>query len=61
MTKYKFTSLMLVLSLLLVACGSSNETSTEEPIVNEELVTQTTIESANQVSEPAVETLLVRY
>ena len=57
MTKYKFTSLMLVLSLLLVACGSSNETSTEEPIVNEELVTQTTIESANQVSEPAVETL----
>ena len=28
MTKYKFTSLMLVLSLLLVACGSSNETST---------------------------------
>ena len=44
MTKYKFTSLMLVLSLLLVACGSSNETSTEEPIVNEELVTQTTIE-----------------
>ena len=47
MTKFKLTSLILILSLLLVACGDSNETSSEAA----------TVESTNEVSEPAVETL----
>ena len=57
MTKFKFTSLILILSLLVVACGDSNETSTDAVTVDEELVTQTTVESTNEVSEPAAETL----
>jgi len=52
MSKFKFISLMLILSLFAVACGGSNETSSDE-----KSVTQTTVESANEVSEPAVETL----
>ena len=47
MTKFKLTSVILILSLLLVACGDSNETSSEAA----------TVESTNEVSEPAVETL----
>ena len=47
MTKFKLTSLILILSLLLVACGDSNETSSKAA----------TVESTNEVSEPAVETL----
>ena len=46
MTKLKFTSLLLILSLLVVACGDSNETSSGDSTDGEELV-----------SEPAVETL----
>lgn len=57
MTKLKFTSLLLILSLLVVACGDSNETSSDDLTDGEELVTQTTVESTNEVSEPAVETL----
>ena len=57
MTKFKFTSLILILSLLVVACGDSNETSTDAVTDDEELVTQTTVESTNEVSEPAAETL----
>ena len=57
MTKLKFTSLLLILSLLVVACGDSNETSSDDSTDGEELVTQTTVESTNEVSEPAVETL----
>jgi len=57
MTKLKFTSLLLILSLLVVACGDSNETSSDDSTDSEELVTQTTVESTNEVSEPAVETL----
>ena len=57
MTKFKFTSLILILSLLVVACGDSNETSSDIATDDEELVTQTTVESTNEVSEPAAETL----
>ena len=57
MTKFKLTSLILILSLLVVACGDSNETSTDAVTDDEELVTQTTVESTNEVSEPAAETL----
>ena len=57
MTKLKFTSSILILSLLVVACGDSNETSSDAVTVDEELVTQTTVESTNEVSEPAAETL----
>ena len=57
MTKFKFTSLILILSLLVVACGDSNETSSDAAVVDEELVTQTTVESTNEVSEPAAKTL----
>ena len=52
MSKFKFISLMLILSLFAVACGDSNETSSDE-----ESVIQNTVESANEVSESAVETL----
>ena len=57
MTKFKFTSLILILSLLVVACGDSNEASSDTATDDEELVTQTTVESTNEVSEPAAETL----
>ncbi len=57
MTKFKLTSLILILSLLVVACGDSNETSSDAVTDDEELVTQTTVESTNEVSEPAAETL----
>jgi len=40
MTKLKFTSLLLILSLLVVACGDSNETSSDDLTDGEELVTQ---------------------
>ena len=52
MSKFKFISLMLILSLFAVACGDSNETSSDE-----ESVIQNTVESANEVSESVVETL----
>ena len=57
MTKFKFTSLILILSLLVVACGDSNEASSDIATDDEKSVTQTTVESTNEVSEPAVETL----
>ena len=57
MTKFKFTSLILILSLLVVACGDSNEASSDTATDDEELVTQTTVESTNEVSEPAAKTL----
>ncbi len=57
MTKFKLTSLILILSLLVVACGDSNEASSDTATDDEELVTQTTVESTNEVSEPAAETL----
>ncbi len=57
MTKFKFTSLILILSLLVVACGDSNEASSDTATDDEELVTQTTVESTNEVSEPAAATL----
>ena len=40
MTKFKFTSLILILSLLVVACGDSNEASSDTAVVDEELVSQ---------------------
>ena len=52
MSKFKFISLMLILSLFAVACGDSNETSSDE-----ESVIQNTVESANEVSESVVDTL----
>ena len=57
MTKFRFTSLILILSLLVVACGDSNEASSDTATDDEELVTQTTVESTNEVSEPAAKTL----
>ena len=57
MTKFKFTSLILILSLLVVACGDSNEASSDIATDDEKSVTQTTVESTNEVSEPAAKTL----
>ena len=47
MTKFKFTSLILILSLLVVACGDSNEASSDTATDDEKSVTQTTVESTD--------------